>query len=300
VKLLSDFDGVWTHPIAEGEAQGRYLEATLLDWAPPADRRAWESWLASARSAVAAQPRRYGWAPGGKRVSAFGDEDPFVLHSALLHYLQVSAESGDATAGAMQRAILAHGHKDLDAFGGHTHATGVARVVADRGPSILPAAAAAGREMVEHGIEVVVVSNSTTDKLKAWFGQARVPFTVDPERSPGHVRLRGGGAKFILDPERAELLRIGSLEIDVTRPSYRTILEAERPDAVVGDVLSLDLALPLSLKRSRPEWRDVRLFWLLLDYTPRWIVDEVRGAAGGEIEAVEGGLAEVARRLRAG
>lgn len=300
MKLLSDFDGVWTNPTAEAEAQGRYLDATLLGWAPAGEREAWAPWLESARRTVAAQPLRYGWAPGGKRLSVFADEDPFARHSALLHYLRISAEGGDPTAAAIQRAIVAHGHADVDAFGGHTHATGVAEVVAVRGPGILPEAAAAGRDLLEHGIEIVVVSNSTTDKLKDWFGHAGVPFTVDPEERPGHVRLRGGGGKFILDPDRAEPMRIGALEIDVARPRYLGILEAERPDAVVGDVVSLDLALPLALKRARPEWRHVRLFWLVHEYAPRWIADEVRRGAAGEIEPVEGGLVEVARRLRAG
>lgn len=300
MKLLSDFDGVWTNPTAEAEAQGRYIDAKLRDWAPEGERAAWAPWLETARRTAIAQPRNYGWAPGGKRLSVFADEDPFAKHSALLHYLRVAAEGGDPTAVAIQRAIVEHGHADVDAFGGHSHSAGVAEVVASRGPGILPAAAEAGRGLLEHGVEIVVVSNSTTDKLKEWFGHARVPSTVDPERRPGHVRLRGGGGKFILDPDRTEPMRIGSLEIDVARPRYLGILEAERPDAVVGDVVSLDLALPLWLKRTRPEWRHVRLFWLVHEYAPRWLAEEVRRGAAGEIEPVEDGLVEVARRIRAG
>jgi hypothetical protein len=298
MKLLSDFDGVWTQPAAEAEAQGRYTEETLVGWAPSAERGAWSAWLAQARSAVLAEPGRYGWAPGGKRLSTFADEDPFTIHSALLHYLQLRAEQGDPVAAGMRSAMAAQGFADVDTFGGHAHVMGVERVVALRGPGILPDAAAAGHQLLADGVEVVVVSNSAPEKLTAWFGHAGLPHTLDPERRPGHIRLRGGAAKFQLDPERTEPLRLGAVEIDVARPRYRAILEDERPEAVVGDVVSLDLALPLALKRSGDAWRGLRLFWLVRSYAPAWLAAEVRRGAGAEIELVAGGLGEVARRLR--
>src|SRR4030095_3988842 len=91
MKLLSDFDGVWTDPTAEAKAQGEVLEERLLEWMPAADRAATASWLRAAREACRRDPRRYGWAPGGGAVSAFGDEDPFPPHSPLLHYVHQHA-----------------------------------------------------------------------------------------------------------------------------------------------------------------------------------------------------------------
>src|SRR5436309_639477 len=90
MKLLSDFDGVWTNPVAEAKAQGEYLEHTLISWLPESDRVRAEAWLGRARENIRRTPRRYGWAPGG-RITAFSDEDPFAHHSALLHYLHVHA-----------------------------------------------------------------------------------------------------------------------------------------------------------------------------------------------------------------
>jgi hypothetical protein len=85
----------------------------------------------------------------------------------------------------------------------------------------------------------------------------------------------------------------------VARPFYAQVLEEEAPDAVVGDVFSLDLALPLALKRTRPGWRHVRLFWLVHPYTTERMRREIAQLAPGEVEAVEGGLAAVAERLLA-
>jgi hypothetical protein len=76
-------------------------------------------------------------------------------------------------------------------------------------------------------------------------------------------------------------------------------LDEEAPDAVVGDVLSLDLSLPLHLKRTQVAWKHVRLFWLMHPYTPERMKREVARLAPGEVEMVEGGLAGVAERLLA-
>jgi hypothetical protein len=90
---------------------------------------------------------------------------------------------------------------------------------------------------------------------------------------------------------------VGGLRVDVARPDYERVLREERPDAVIGDVFSLDLALPLALKRREPEWRDVRLFWLVLPYTPERMRREIGRLPAGEVEPVEGGLAGLSERL---
>jgi hypothetical protein len=195
-------------------------------------------------------------------------------------------------------AIRAHGHADLDAFGGWAHAGGVERVVARRGPGILPAAAAAGRRLLEGGVEMVVVSNSGADKLARWFGHAGVPFHTGAERGAGALGLRGGARKFVLDPSRSDRLEVDGLAIEVARPSYGSALREERPDAVVGDVFSLDLALPLALRRREPAFAGTRLFWLAHPYTPAWLRGRIeRGAP--EVEVVSGGLPALADRLLA-
>src|SRR5882672_10922594 len=124
MKLVSDFDGVWTRPDDEADAQGQFMDRALLEWSPqPAEATA--AWIAEARRRVAREPRRYGWAPGGQ-LSAFGDEDPFARHSGLLHLIYREA-GADPMAAALQDAIVAHGFT-LETFGGHAHTEGVKAV----------------------------------------------------------------------------------------------------------------------------------------------------------------------------
>jgi len=292
MKLLSDFDGVWTNPNAEGVAQGEYVDRTLASWTSDPAHAA--EWIRSARLATRREPTRWGWLSNG-RMSAFADEDPFIQHSALLHY--VHDHSGrDAVAGAMRDGALAQGFADFDVFGGHSHAHAVEQVVQQRGPGILPEAAAAGRQLLAHGIEVVVVSNSTPDKLLHWFEHANVPRTLHPEQRDGALRVRGSARKFVLGPTARGTFDLGGTAFEIDRPSYEAILVDERPDAIVGDVFSLDLALPLAFRRREPGWTHVRLFWLVHPYTPAWLMDVVRRHAP-EVEPIEGGLKGLATRL---
>lgn len=293
MKLVSDFDGVWTFPDAEAEAQGGILDRELENALPRELRDRGRDWIGRARAAVAAEPHRYGWAPGG-RISAFGDEDPFCAHSALIHFIHQAA--GDPVADALREAIEASG-RTLDQVGSESHAAGVGRVVSVRGPAMVAAAGEAGRALLAADVEVVVVSNSPSEKLGAWFAHAGVPGVSHPERADRTTRFRGGSRKFEMDADRTHPLEIGELSIETARPVYERILREERPDAVVGDVFSLDLALPLRLRREEPGWRELRVVWLLQPYTPRWLRAAVERHAGGEVECVEGGIAAVVAAL---
>lgn len=297
MKLVSDFDGVWTLPDDEARAQGEVLDAALAGWLPEPERAAGAEWIRSARAAALRTPERYGWAIDG-RVSAFADEDPFVRHSAFLHYVSVHAAE-DPMAAKLAAAARANGHEGLDALGGWSHAEGVRRVAATRGPGILPDSAAAGHAMLDAGVEIAVVSNSGTDKLAAWFAHAGVPARVHPEQASGALRLRGSARKFILDSGRRDVLELGGVPFETARPSYEAVLRDEVPGAVVGDVFSLDLALPLALKRREKAFAGMRLFWLIRDYTPRWLREALEPAIAGDVELVEGGLPGVAKALGA-
>lgn len=293
MKLVSDFDGVWTRPDAEAAAQGDELESRIVAWAPESARPRVREWLAAARASVASEPTRYGWASGG-RITAFGDEDPFTAHSGLLHFVQLSAER-DPVAAAIRDAVAARGFS-LEQIGARSHAAGVARVVAARGPGVLAEAAAAGRAMLEAGAEIVLVSNSPREKLEPWLAHAGVASVAHPERASRAVRLRGDARKFALDAVRRDPLVLGDVSIETARPDYERVLLEEHPDAVVGDVFSLDLALPLRLKRREPDWQGLRVMWLIQPYTPSWLRARVSRHAL-EVEPIQGGFPGVAAAL---
>ena len=111
MKLLSDFDGVWTTPDEEGVANGAALDAALEGVLGEADR-----------AAARAEPWRWGWGTSG-RISAFADEDPFTAHGALLFYLD-AARGTDPLAARLADAIERR-DGSLGAFGGKAHTDGV-------------------------------------------------------------------------------------------------------------------------------------------------------------------------------
>ena len=294
MKLLSDFDGVWTYPEAEGVAHGAALDAALEGALGEGDRAAVRDWIARARAALRAEPTRWGWTASG-RISAYADEDPFTAHGALLHYLE-SSRGSDPLAARLAAAVEER-DGSLDALGGRAHVGGVRDVEAQRGPGITADAAQAGRDLLARGVDVVVVSNSGTEKLKRWFDHAGLPNRIHPEHAEGALRLRGSARKFVLAPGAGDAFEAGGLRVDVARPHYEAVLREERPDAIVGDVFSLDLALPLALKHRDAGWRNVRLFWLVHPYTPDRVRRALATLPDGDVEIIEKGLPGVADRL---
>ena len=71
--------------------------------------------------------------------------------------------------------------------------------------------------------------------------------------------------------------------IHVDRPKYRAVIEEEDPDLVVGDVFSLDLALPHVLRTQGQAFAPQMLVLRRHPHTPEWILD---GNAGGAIDRV--------------
>ena len=116
-------------------------------------------------------------------------------------------------------------------------------------------------------------------------------------RAEHELRLRGSARKFVLDATREDAIAAGGMRVEVARPHYEEVLREEAPDAVVGDVFSVDLALPLALKRREPSWKHVRLFWLVHPYSPQRMQRELAKLPAGEVEAVAGGLPAVAELL---
>jgi hypothetical protein len=95
----------------------------------------------------------------------------------------------------------------------------------------------------------------------------------------------------VLAAGAGDRIEVGGLSVDVARPHYEEVLRKERPDAIVGDVFSLDLALPLALKRRDPAWRQVRLFWLSHPYSSQPMRRALEGLPSGRCGDCGGGLA---------
>ena len=60
----------------------------------------------------------------------------------------------------------------------------------------------------------------------------------------------------------------GEVTVDTDRPYYESALLELQPDAVIGDVFCLDLALPIRLKRQKKLSFTGGIHYRCRDYTP--------------------------------
>ncbi len=278
MKILSDFDGVWTDQHLEAEAVRRFAIAALAQAGGRDLATATADYDAMLRE-VSDDPAAHGWAPDG-RISAYVDEDPLCQCSAICRFIE--SDPG-AVATHYRDGVLAHGFASLAAFGEHCFHGGSARCREEHPPCIVPAAGEMLAALHAAGAEVVVVSNSASEKLIAFFAAAGVTAAEDlaPDSRGATVRVRGSAGKWFLGETDASI-SVGGRSIFVDRPRYRAVIADERPDLVIGDVFSLDLALPHVMRSAGDAGAPRRLVLRRHGHTPRWVLDT---RADGAIDA---------------
>jgi len=286
-KLLSDFDGVWTDQAFEAQNVKLYLVAEAARMAAVGADHAREHFEHFERC-VKAAPERYGWAPDG-RITAYVDEDPFCEANAIAMLLDEQRD--DPLATRYREAILAGGFETLTKFADHCFMTATSAFRIQHPPALVPGAKQMLGELLARGCEVVVVSNSSSEKIVGWFRQIGVDARVEPG---GELRVRGAAQKMTLGPSESAL-ELAGRTIRVDRPLYRRVIEEERPQLVIGDVFSLDLALPHVLRRAAHDFAPRELVLRRHPHTPRWVLD---GRAGGAIDHVVESVRELATLLR--
>jgi hypothetical protein len=272
MKIVMDFDGVFTDPSAEGDAcqagfRDKILSLSIPDLQEPAQV---DSWMGELRVRMGSRPFQYGWRSEG-RISAFSFEDPFIRNIGLADFLDQACADGDARAKkvlgylAKKDAITSFG--DLSAW---VFQQLKLKKHADR------SALEWVRNAIEKGHEVTIVSNSATDKIDEFLSQNGFGLTSRPQ-------VRGGAQKFALGAKTAstkkETLMVlqdaefGPIEVDTNRPVYEKALMEVQPDAIIGDVFSLDLSLPVKLKRQGKLAFSHGIYYRLRDYTPNRLLD---------------------------
>jgi FMN phosphatase YigB (HAD superfamily) len=283
VKILSDFDGVWTDQAFEAAEVKLYLEAEAARLAGVSADRA-RAHFERFDAIVKASPHAFGWAPD-RRITAYVDEDPFCEANSIAGY--IAGADGDADAARYREAVLAAGHPSVSAFADRCFVAATSAFRAQHPPALVPRAAEMLRELTRLDAEVVVVSNSTAEKIVGWFREIGVDARAEPG---GELRVRGSAAKFALGPSD-DSIEVGGRRIFVDRPKYRAILEGERPEVVIGDVFSLDLALPHVMRAAGHAAAPRELVLRRHPHTPRWVLDS---RANGAIDRVVDSIGELA------
>lgn len=282
MKIVSDFDGVWTDPHHEADVVLSVVRERLAEVAglPPGGA---EARIEAILREIARDPSRHGWeVPAG--LAAFADEDPFIRNNAVCSAI---AKAGDAASAAVLKAF-----GDAATFARLSYEEGVRRVAAEPGARLQPSAAEAIGRLARAGAEVVIVSNSSEDKVRRWLASGEIPTSA--------VRVRGGARKFDLGGDPPEAHPLAGRSVRVDRPHYRRILEEERPDAIVGDVVSLDLALPLALRRGDARFKGLHLLLMRRPTTPAWSLEALgRDPRDAVVDGLPGLVAWVEAAARA-
>lgn len=288
MKFVCDFDGVLTD-LSQEAARVREIFTVELGRLAGLGTSQRARLLEMAELAMNENPHRYGWYSNG-RISAYCNEDAFIRTNALGALLEGWAKD------------TAHPTETL-AIRGKLEAAGV--------PSFLELAQKSYQQMVsetsagarhpldeqtrpvletllQRGHRVVIVSNSGTDRILQMFAEAGLKASAAPD-SP--LRVRGNAQKFVLGTS-ARTFRVGEYVVDVDRPGYEKILLEEMPNFVVGDVFSLDLALPMQLA-SEGKIPGVKAILRSRSYTPGWsmryLTDGQRqGGKSGVIDSLMG------------
>lgn len=269
-KILSDFDGVWTNQGVEAEENYRLVvDECVRLVGGDADRVQAE--IERIRAEVLAMPAAWGWAPDGDRISAYVDEDPLCLSSAVCLFL---ARTDEPLVQEI-RAAVAEEFATLAAFSEHCFRAAMASYRERHPPCLVENAREQLERVTSLGAEVVVVSNSSSEKIAAWLQSAG----IDAGVGEGHrVRLRGSAGKQVLGETNASI-RVGGRDIRIDRPQYRRAIEEEDPDLIIGDVFSLDLALPHVMRRDGHPAAPRHLVLRRHAHTPSWVLgDRAEGA----------------------
>lgn len=249
MKIVSDFDGVFTNPIGEADAIFRDFVQVSGSHHGLSDLE-----IQSVLNQIRRAPWDYGWEHSG-RLSAFANEDPFIELIALSSHLGLR-DVANACFHHVKKSSLA----------------------------LEPSAVAAAQRAIDQGHEIVIVSNSSSDRIERILESTGLVL-------PRGIRVRGDAQKYVTTPS-SPTLTIDRYAIPLDRPIYREVLLSEKPDLVVGDVFSLDLSLPAAL-RAQGLLPHVQIALVERPYSPAWSQDYVRGLSG--VGRVVSDLAEALR-----
>lgn len=286
MKLVSDFDGIWTNQANEAEFVRKYIVNYLSELSGK-DRSFIEETLLLCKDEMDKEPHKYGWVNGGK-IAAYYHEDPFGDNNAIFDYINKTGIS-DETVFTKKVKIVCDAvltkYKTLADFSQDCFYLSTSRFKEEGKLNAVAETASIVDKLKSSGTDIVIVSNSKTTKIEYVFDKVGIKAGTGEDSK---VKVRGDAMKFGIDNSFTELpedLKINeNISVPLRRPSYFKILSEEKPDFVIGDVFSLDIALPLYLRMNDKNFSNLKVIQRVQTYTPEWVKeflmrDEFKGIA---------------------
>lgn len=268
MKFLTDFDGTLTNIQQEYQFICDFLARRVAECG--IDKKLFEALHKTAWEHIALEPEKHGWIHNG-RISAYCDEDLFMNVSASMQLLDDWMDAAHPAvaeiADKMRNARLSFVELTEEAHG----AMNLEPLSAFNTPE--PEVINAIRILLDRDCEIVVASNSPASRIIPKFEHVGLK-PVDHDDNPSaRFRIRGNAGKFILG-NNPKPVPFGSRIVDIDHAAFAKIIAEERPQVMIGDVFSLDLALPMEMARLEPMiYEDMQLYLRVRPYTPQWAID---------------------------
>jgi hypothetical protein len=268
--LLSDFDGVWTEPTREMQAVHDTVVGELARMGDFSQVEMEEIYAGFAQ-AIMRHPQDHGWRIEGK-MSSFVDEDYFAMPTAVGQHIDLAPCSRSSL---LRQRILQEWPQVIEFLDYCYHST------CDRFRALHKHDLAHGADRVlgwllERGVSIVFATNAPAEKVIDWFAHQgyEVADARQTSRSDTPLRVYGRAGKQILGSS-GQALDFCGRTVQIDRPQYREILQQECADAVIGDVLSLDLSLPLAMRQQGDPAAPKAIGLMHMRHTPQWALQSI-------------------------
>ena len=230
------------------------------------ERARMEELYAGFAQEVMRHPHHHGWKIDGQ-ITSFVDEDVFAMPTAVGQLIDQAQFDGT---GHFREAILGEWTHVID-FLDHCYHSTCDRFRALHNHDLAPGAARVLAWLMERDVAITFATNAPAEKVIQWFDHQgyRVADARTQSREQAQLRVYGRAGKQWLGPSKSTMDYNGR-SVAIDRPQYRQILEQEQPDLIVGDVLSLDLSLPLALRKNGESGAPHAVGLMHMPHTPQW------------------------------
>jgi hypothetical protein len=280
MKLVSDLDGVWTDQDKEAAYVIQFIIKKLSEITKFSGEELKEL-IEGCRKEMDKTPYEYGWFYDGK-ISAYYHEDPFGDNNAIFNYIQRIGNRNSFSVfrqklSEIKKAILEKGFESIEKFSNYCfiEATKIFKESGKLAPHRNGKTAL--DKVLKKGIQVVVVSNSSTKKIEHLFLKMGKQPTNERSFKPGPVHARGEAMKYVINQDFKTVPAVQKTEnrydVQLRRQAYYNVLLDEAPDYVLGDVFSLDISLPLYLRLHDKRFNKLKLIQVVHKHTPDWVRD---------------------------
>ena len=278
IKLISDFDGVWTNQETEAGYVWDFIvnEISVLTKDKP---EIINSLMLECKKEMDRAPYDFAWYSNGG-ISCYYQEDPFGDNNAIFDYINRAGSNKSYSKFKQHLALIKNKIESLKKgtladFSNNCFVKSTTQFKLEGKLKPVDTAGEIIKKLNSSGVEIIVVSNSKTEKIEHLFRKAGHTVTNEKSIRRGKLHAIGDAKKFIIDNSFTavpEFLEITSrFKPCLRRKNYYNILIEEKPDFVIGDVFSLDLALPLYLRMNDGNMKNLKVIQRIHPHTPGWV-----------------------------